>query len=152
VLLAALGAAAVSVAAPVWAEPSAGQVLTDLAIGGSDGCVDVRVTFSLPFRMIKHFPEDVGQEIRVQVDPFEVSGTDPKALKGREAIRPGEFDDRVPLDEVLYEGDIEGGPFVTFRFTRAVTFHLDQGDDFRSLRLYLPGPQRDGPCPADPTR
>lgn len=149
-MLAVLHAVAAWAPTSVWAEPSAGQILTDLTVGGTDRCAEVRVSFSLPIRMIKHFPEDFGQEIRVQVDPFRVSGTNPEALERREAIRPDDFDDRVPLDEVLYEGDIEGGPFVTFRFTRAVTFHLDQGDDFRSLLLYLPGPQPDGPCPADP--
>ena len=57
-LVAVLQAAAASAPTSVWAEPSAGQILTDLTVGGSDRCVEVRVSFSLPIRMIKHFPED----------------------------------------------------------------------------------------------
>jgi hypothetical protein len=137
-----------SAIAPVArAERAGGRILTDLTIGGSDACVEVRVTFALPVHAIKHFPETYGDEVRVQVGPAQATGSDVEALSQREAIRAAEFDDRVPLDEVFYEGDIAGGPFLTFRFTRPVTFHVDQGDDFRSLVLYLPGPPAEGPCP-----
>jgi len=56
------------------------------------------------------------------------------ALSMRESLRP-DRGGRLPLYEVVYEGDMEGGPFLTLEFHRTVRFAVRQGSDFRSVLI-----------------
>jgi hypothetical protein len=131
----------------VSAQPAAGQVISGLDIGGPDDCVTIRVSFSFPVRYIEHFPASFGDDLRVRLMPIVVGDADRESVAMRESVRPASFDDRVPLQEATYDGDASNGPLLTFDFSRPVTFHVEQGDDFRSLLVVLPGPPSGRPCP-----
>jgi hypothetical protein len=137
-------------AAPTGAQPTREKILQDLHIEGEGPCAIIHVGFSFPVRYQRHFPLDSGKEMRVQLKPIAVSTQDRKALPTREAISPHKFDDRVPLNEVIYEGDVSDGPYLTFFFTREVSFKVGQGRDFRSIRVALPGPDSTGNCSPEP--
>jgi len=64
----------------------------------------------------------------------------------RESLRPDHYDDRVPLIEAVYEGDVVGGRILTMRFSREVTYRVSQGGDFRSLVVSLPGAESKTDC------
>ena len=39
--------------------------------------------------------------------------------------------------EVLYEGDIDGGPYLTLFFSRLVTYEVVPGTDYRHLTVIV---------------
>jgi len=128
------------------AEPVRNKMLEDVRISGQGPCAVINVGFTFPVRYEKHFPLESGTELRIQVKPIAVSPEDRNALFKREAVTAAKFDDRVPLREVVYEGDIAGGPFLTLFFARKVRFEVRTGRDFRSLSITLPGPESGDGC------
>jgi len=132
------------------AQPAREKILQDLHVEGEGPCAILHVGFSFPVRYQRHFPLEHGKELRIQLKPIAVAKSDRDALPTREAISARRFDDRVPLLEVIYEGDVEGGPYLTFFFSREVTFKVGQGRDFRSMRVALPGPDSTGDCSPEP--
>ncbi len=43
----------------------------------------------------------------------------------------------IALDEVLYEGDIDGGPYLTVRFFSVARYEVIPGADYRSVRIIV---------------
>ena len=131
------------------AEPVRQRVLDEIDVRGDDACSIIRVSFNFPVRYMSHFPLEKGAELRIQLQPIAVSTEDLDALFKRESLVPTKFDDRVPLREVVYEGDSPGARYLTLRFDRSVSFGAGQGPDFRSLQAGLPGPANIGACPPE---
>ena len=114
------------------AEPARNRFLDEVHVTDQGACSVIRVGFTLPIRYVRHFPPDRGEELRIKLDPIAVSPVDRPALGMRESLRPTP-NGHVPLHEVVFEGDMEGGPFLTLDFSRMVNYAVRQGRDFRSL-------------------
>lgn len=135
----------------VDAEPPRNRILDQLQLAERGGCTVVRVDFTLPIRYVRHFPYDDGNELRIKLDPIAVSAVDRPALAMRESLRPA-HPNTLPLYEVVYEGDMDGGPFLTLEFHRAVRFAVRQGRDFRSVVIAVSVDNAKAPrqlCPFD---
>ncbi|MCO6413319.1 MAG: hypothetical protein J5I92_11280 [Thiogranum sp.] len=118
------------------APPVRDKVLADVEIIKSDGNLVIEVHFSFPLRYRSHFPLDQGDELRIRLEPLLVPPSDLDALFQREAVTP-QYTDSVALDQVIYEGDIEGGPYLTVRFTRDARYEVIAGADYRSVRIVV---------------
>ena len=130
-----------AIATFVSAQPGRRNVLDDVQIHERGNAVVVDVSFSFPIRYVKHFPIERGDEIRIELETITVSKVDRDAIFGRESLASFAYDDRAPIERVIYEGDVEPRPFLTIEFEHAVVFRVEQGEDFRSLRIVLPGPR-----------
>jgi len=100
-----------------------------------DGTV-IHVTMTVPVRYIRHYPYESGNELRIKVLPFDVRSNDRDALHKRESLVPPD-DDPPELMEVIYEGDMDGGPFLTLLFDHEVHYEAGQGRDSRSIVVRL---------------
>ena len=129
----AVGAAALLLGTTISAQPTGGRILTDIALSGAEACRSMRIGFSLPIRYLNHFPQKRGTELRIQLKPLRIDPADSLALLDREAFSP--VDDTSPLDNVIYEGDMAGGPYLSLQFSRSVYFTVAQGTDFRSMNV-----------------
>jgi hypothetical protein len=118
------------------APPVRDKVLQDVNVVRDDGNVYLEVLFSFPLRYRSHFPADRGDELRVRLQLVRVPVSDLDAVPRRESVVPHDAD-AVAVDEVMYEGDIEGGPYLTVRFTRPVSYQVIPGSDYRSIRVIL---------------
>ena len=124
------------------------QILTpeDVTITEAAGCAVIRVAFPFPVRYVKHFPYASGDDLRIQFEPLVVSPADREALFRRRSVRPPRSH-IASLAEVVYEGDVGGGPFLTLLFARPRMFSVKQGADFRSLIVVVRGDEAVGECP-----
>jgi hypothetical protein len=116
--------------------PVRDKVLDEVEIVESEGNVFVEVLFSFPLRYRSHFPQENGDELRIQLQPVRVPVSDVNAVPRREAVVP-RYADVASVDEVIYEGDITGGPYLTVRFTRPVSYQVVPGSDYRSVRVII---------------
>lgn len=140
--------AAMVLLAFTWSEARR-LIVDEVRIYESTDCSTVRVSFNFPVRYVKHFPPSEGDELRVQLEPIRTTPAERETLFGRETVFPPE-NDMVGLTEILYEGDVEGGPFLTLYFSRPVKYSVEPGADFRSVVVTVTGPEASGPCvPAD---
>jgi hypothetical protein len=78
------------------------------------------------------FPHKADDVFLVKVVPVDPAPEDASAAIEREAVLPPATD-RIPLTEVAYDGETEGGPFLTLRFSRPVQVKVRPGKDFRSI-------------------
>jgi hypothetical protein len=126
------------------AQPSRDKILSAVEIEEDLSCSVIRIAFNFPVRYVKHFPYESGDELRIQLEPIVISPLDREDLTKRESLSPP--NDFAKLDEVIYEGDIIGGPYLTLLFRHPVTYKVQQGADFRSLIVAVPGPEADELC------
>ncbi len=114
------------------------RLLGDVDISRGTDSTTIQVAFTFPVRYVRHFPLDVGNEIRVQLEPIAISPQDRDALFKREAMSP-QVGNPAHATEVIYEGDVAGGPYLTILFGRPVHYQVKQGSDFRSILILVKG-------------
>jgi hypothetical protein len=131
-----LAIAVVLVAQLVGSEPVRKKILDELNVQEGEEVTTIRITLTSPVRYIRHFPYESGEELRIKILLFDVSRDNRKAFFKRETLVPFDSKD-LPLDEVIYEGDIESGPYLTLYFSRPVDFEVQQGTDSRSIVIYI---------------
>lgn len=122
-------------------------VIEDVQIAEDNGCAEVTVSFTLPVRYIRHFPLESGDDLRVQLEPIAAGPAQQEALNTRQKVEPPPSE-TIGLTDVIYEGDVEGGPYLTFYFSRKTTFKVAQGADFRSLVVMIGSVEAGCPDPA----
>lgn len=127
------------------AQPIRDKILTYLSVGGNIECTVIRVGFSFPVRYVRHFPPEVGDELRIQLKPIAIGRVEQEGLFRRESLRPPEAEGAV-LVEATYEGDIVGGPFLTLNFRNSVSYKVAQGSDYRSLIVSVIAPGAEAAC------
>jgi hypothetical protein len=127
------GALALVLAISLKAQPTGGRILTDISISGTGPCQTAQIDFSFPIRYINHFPQNESDEVRIQLKPVTVGPMEIPDLASREAFSP--VDDATLLSNVIYEGDMTGGPYLTLQFSRRARYSVAQGTDFRSIRV-----------------
>jgi hypothetical protein len=130
----AAGTVALLLAISLQAQPTGGRILSDITISGSAECKTARITFNFPIRYVAHFPQNEGNELRIQLKLLTVSPSQELDTLSREAFSPA--DDSALLNNVTYEGDTTGGgPYLSLQFSRTAHFTVAQGTDFRSMNV-----------------
>ena len=125
-----------SLAAPAYglAQTVRDKVLEEVSVTADRGEMLVSIRFSFPLRYLEHFPQHMGAELRIRLHPVRVPVSDLHAAHKREAVVP-RYAESAAVDEVIYEGDIEGGPYLTVRFVRPVAYQVIPGSDYRSMNV-----------------
>jgi len=118
----------------VMAAPTRGRIIANVAVTEKIDRTEIGVAFTFPVQYMRHFPEDYGDTIEIQLKAVVVSDIDANLLRRRESVRLPDAGS-VPLLDITYEGDLPGGPYLTIRFHAPVAFAVKQGTDFRSLTV-----------------
>jgi len=118
------------------AAPVRDKVLDDVRVETRDHHTVLDVRFSFPLRYVSHFPLDSGKELRVRLHPVVVPASDLDALFRREAVAP-RYASTIAVDEVVYEGDMDGGPYLTVYFTHDVSYQVIPSPDYRGLLIIV---------------
>lgn len=122
------------------AQPARNRILGDVDVSRDSQGVAINVRFTFPVRYVKHFPHEKGEELRIQLRPIAISQTDRDALSSRESVNLPP-DNNADISQIVYEGDIEGGPFLTLFFNHPVAYTVSQGSDFRSIVIVIHVPE-----------
>ena len=115
-------------------QPVRGRIIADVSAVDQADKTDLNIVFTYPIRYVRHFPEDYGDTVEIQLKAIMVSEIDADLLRRRESVRLPQTS-TVPLLDISYEGDLPGGPYMTIRFIAPVSFAVRQGSDFRSLTV-----------------
>jgi hypothetical protein len=124
------------------------QILDEISLLEHEECRFIEVRFNIPMRYIKHFPFEKGDDLRIKLGPLVINPTDESAQFTREY--PGSVSaDVADIADIIFEGDVAGGPFLAIYFHNTMSFRVWQGADFRSLVIAISAPEN---TPCDPLR
>ena len=125
------------------------RALGDVGITAIRGCTEIRVGFNMPVLYLRHFPQAAGHEALIFLHFPGTDAREPSFGLQQEtaSIPPDEF---PSLTDVVFEGDAPGGPYLSLRFAQEQSFAVRQGEDFRSISVFIPQPGWSEPCPPDP--
>ena len=116
--------------------PARDKIIDSALLNVANGHVILEVELTFPFRYQSHFPPETGNELRIRISPVRVPASDLDAVFRREGLVPPDAD-TAAIDEVIYEGDAVGGPYLTVRFTQPVRYQVIPGGDYRSLSIVI---------------
>ncbi len=117
-------------------QPVRDRILQEVLVTPGQDAVRVSIVFSDVFRYVTHFPHESSDELRIRLQPVRVAESDITAVFQREAVRPPDAAE-AQLEEVLYEGDIPGGPYLSLFFSGPVNYEVEPGTDFRSIAILV---------------
>jgi len=124
------------------------QILDEVDFVQHEECRFLEVGFNIPMRYIKHFPFEDGKDLRIKLGPLAINPNEESSQFRREY--PGSVSSAVAeIGDVIFEGDVAGGPFLALYFHEPLSFRVWQGADFRSLVISI-ADRENRPC--DPRR
>jgi len=118
------------------AAPARSKVLEEVSIQQYDDQPVLEIRFSFLFSYRMHFPTNKGSELRIWLRPLQVAPSDRQSITGREGVRPP-GGPQFGVDEVVYEGDVREGPWLTIHFTRPVHYRVVHDPDYRGIKVFL---------------
>jgi hypothetical protein len=131
------------------AQPVTTRVFEGITAGESGGVPDVRISFNMPIRYLRHSPRERGESLNIQFFPLNVSDTGALELFQRESLQlPRNLP--APIVEVVFEGVVAGRPILVLRLAKSVRFDVRQGSDLRSIVIAFPPEATAGTTPTDP--
>ncbi len=128
-----------------WATPATAGILRGLEQRTEGNDLLLVVTLERPFTIKRHFPQRRGRILQLQL--VAADGASPKVRERLRPERPG------PVKEVIYEGNVRGGPFLVLRFAADLIFEvLGEGGPARrelQIRLLDTGPPQEQAGPVE---
>lgn len=100
----------------------AGDILKGVEYQTDDDFIHIKVLFGTQVDYVKHFPGSRGKITQIQIK-LKGNKFDEKSQRRRETIAPDANAPSVVRD-VIYEGNVRGGPYLVLRFSSVVRFVL----------------------------
>lgn len=98
--------------------------------------ITITIQLNYPFQYSRHFPNQVGDTIVIEVQPFSpVNVTEPEFIQRESLVAPDEI--AWLLNDVTYEGDQGSSAKIWISFKHPVSYDVSQGRDFRSLNIKI---------------
>ncbi|MCL7488104.1 MAG: hypothetical protein M8357_08035 [Desulfobulbaceae bacterium] len=120
-----------------FAESIRDRVLGDVNVDQTDQNIVIKVSFNFPVRYLRHYPQDYGREVNIQVEPIITNPENKIGLMHRESL-PAPPGNPAGLVRFQYEGNDLFKPTIRVVLNKASKYQVKQGDDFRSLVILLP--------------
>lgn len=126
-----------SICLTAQAQPAGNRAIEDTEVEPLDGCSKLTIFFVFPVQFLSYFPEESGRELRVQFRPLAVGSSNALAAVANESIRLMD-DTGINISRFEYVGDRPStDPYLWLVSPETFYFKAKQGEDFRSLVLYL---------------
>ncbi len=107
-------------------------ILQGIQITEKATAVELQIDFTQPLQYVRHFPLNAGEILQIQLQATVDLSIKDSASARRESMLPP-VNDIVPLLNVIYEGSVPGGPFLTLRFRHVVEYVLSEGPGGKSV-------------------
>lgn len=120
----------------------AGEILKSLSYSVKENKVEIKASFGAQVTYVKHFPLSRGKIIQIQVQ-VDKKAFNEEAQQRRETLS-GDVTAPVSLKDVIYEGNVRGGPYLVLRFDEVVTFSLGKESGEKFLTVVV---NKDEPAP-----
>lgn len=112
-------------------------VLSEIKITPRGDNTHVLFDLGIPLHYVKHFPANSGEILQIQLLMENESGREihKEVRQGAELAPPPGMD--ALLVYVTYEEGVPGGPYLTLRFSRPVSFNVEAGESLTTLSVLI---------------
>ncbi|WP_455375826.1 hypothetical protein [Kaarinaea lacus] len=112
-------------------------VLSDIKITPRGNDTHVLFDLGIPLHYVKHFPANRGEILQIQMLMENETGREihKEVRQGEELAPPPGMD--ALLVYVTYEEGVPGGPYLTLRFSRPVSFNVEAGESLTTLSVLI---------------
>ena len=112
-------------------------VLSDIKITPRGNDTHVLFDLGIPLHYVKHFPANQGEILQIQMLMENETGREihKEVRQGEELAPPPGMD--ALLVYVTYEEGVPGGPYLTLRFSRPVSFNVEAGESLTTLSVLI---------------
>jgi len=113
------------------------QVIKDIKLEAQGQNTKVVFDFGIPLHYVRHFPTKAGEILQIQllIDSETGHQVQKEIRQGSDLSPPPGLDPLLVY--VTYEDGVPGGPYLTLRFVRPVSFEVDAGDSLSSLSVVI---------------
>lgn len=111
----------------------AGELLKSVDFSAQENGTQIKITLGPKFDYVTHFPSSRGKIVQIQISVKDPAFPEAE-LKRRETIQP---DASAPagVRDVIFEGNVRGGPYLVLRFANVVTFTVERAKGGNSLTV-----------------
>jgi hypothetical protein len=114
----------------------ADDLLQQLDVTGTPEAPAVHVAFRCPMRYVSHYPQQSGDELRIQIRPLPGCTIDSRAFETLTA----QTGNLAGLREVVFDAAAGVSPMLIFRFRRIVPFEVRPDPGFSGMEVALRSP------------
>lgn len=104
-------------------------VLTKDKEGGN-----IQIDFANPVRHVGHFPESDSDVLQIKLRAISFHDFDENFSIIKQYLQKEPAKD-YHIADVRYEGDVPGGPFLVVKFTKPMSFQVNEGDGLKALLI-----------------
>lgn len=111
-----------------------GTLIAEVALTKDRETSNLQVNFANPVRHIGHFPDNEGDILQIKLRAISFHEFNENYSLMNTFLQTHEAKDHHIAD-IRYEGNVPGGPFLTVKFTRPVTYHVSEGDGLKAMLI-----------------
>lgn len=104
-------------------------VLTKDKEGGN-----IQVDFANPVRYLGHFPENEGEILQIRIRAISFYSFNESFSVIKKYLQKGKAKD-YNIEDIRYEGDVPGGPFLIVKFIQPVSYKLKEGEGLKAVLI-----------------
>ena len=113
----------------------ANDILTNVTFLDKGKEIEIKADLSVPFSYVKHFPNKRGKIIQIQLD-VNAEAAKEKKIKRRETVKPSS-NDMKSIRDIIFEGNVRGGPYLVLRFNEVIKFTVEKVKDSQSIVILI---------------
>jgi hypothetical protein len=143
-------AAFAAMSGTAWSQATLDHLLTVVNVNGSLICSTVDIRLNRPVSFTGSFPQTVGTDLTVRLEPLATTLPSEGATTMKEAasVAPGNV---ANLGAVVFDPVSTAGPVLHLVFSKAMAFHVLLDNDNRHLRVAVSPPDQALNCLGKPT-
>jgi len=108
------------------------QLVNDFHITSDKDGHNLEFDFANPVRYLGHFPDDNSDIIQVKLRAIGFSEFRENISLLDQFVTPADMQEKF-LQDVRYEGNVPGGPFLVVRFSKPMTYHVTESNGLKGL-------------------
>ena len=108
------------------------QLVSNFHITSDKNGSNLEFEFAAPVRYLGHFPDDGGDILQVKLRSIGFGEFSENFSLLDQYITSSELRDKM-LDDVRFEGDVPGGPFIVVKFNKEMKFNVTESNGLKGL-------------------
>lgn len=109
-------------------------LVSDLVLTKEKDGGNIHIDFAGPVRHLGHFPENEGSIIQIKLRAISFHEFNENYSVIEKFVQTGRVVDYF-IEDIRYEGNVPGGPFVIVRFTKPMEYVVNEGDGLKGLLI-----------------